>query len=644
MEKAKTVDRIVNVFAISIMFIVITFTIARFPFGVELSDDAYAVAETYMVSKGALPFINNWSHMPGWTLLLAPFIKVYTILAGGTDGIFLFYKFLSFFVNCFTAFMVTWLYRKHVKNAVTLCLISMIYIGATGWDYVGTFRGDNLAIDLMAVGVALIIVFFVDKKSSMKYPFVSGILLALSVLSYPALMFLFAFFIIAIIVICYRKKTGYKSFLFFLIGAILAALVIILYLSINGGFINIFSGIKILLNDVAYFRIKNPGISKLRSYMKTVATQLFQIVKLSGIPFIVFLFIGLGNYIKWNKFIKWDSDNIFIKKPCIDSEKKFFSFKIVKLKQILLISIIIGICFYHIKLIMQYKKFNDADISLYAMSAEAFAVIFIYPFIKIKKEFCKYLMGFIWFPTLIWMFLTGIVSFATMVSRHALLKNASFLLGLFVIFAIEDVFIIHMKHNKEENEKKRFSKKYEREILKLIPVVVMIIISFTYLFNAYSYVYREEPISQLNTVVESGPYKGMRTTAIRANGIIELNKKIDEYIDKDDYVLAMDNDPFIYLMSEGHICTPSTWDMAFYSYNFDQPDLYYDYFKVTNTEPTKIIYFNYGRDEIMSIDVDYRFNEFVHNNYNLIYENRHIFEWNYCGKNIICELLIFCRK
>ena len=84
--------------------------------------------------------------------------------------------------------------------------------------------------------------------------------------------------------------------------------------------------------------------------------------------------------------------------------------------------------------------------------------------------------------------------------------------------------------------------------------------------------------------------------------------------------------------------------MALYSYHFDQPDLYYDYFKVTNTEPTKIVYFNYGRDEIMSIDVEYQFNSYVREKYDLIYENRDLFEWNYVGRDLACELLIFERK
>ena len=128
----------------------------------------------------------------------------------------------------------------------------------------------------------------------------------------------------------------------------------------------------------------------------------------------------------------------------------------------------------------------------------------------------------------------------------------------------------------------------------------------------------------------------MRTTEERAECLIKLDRILDEYIDGDDYVLFMDNAPFLYLMSEGRICAPSTWDMTLFSYGFDQPDIYYDYFAVTGMEPSKIVYFNYGYAEIMSIDVEYGFNDYVRDHYNLIHENRNVFEWNYLDADVKC--------
>lgn len=94
--KINVEEKISKIFACIIIGIVFGFTIIRLFYGAELSDEAYTVAETYMVSRGALPFVNNWSQMPGYTLLLAPFVKIYTMIVGGTDGIVLFFRFLSF--------------------------------------------------------------------------------------------------------------------------------------------------------------------------------------------------------------------------------------------------------------------------------------------------------------------------------------------------------------------------------------------------------------------------------------------------------------------------------------------------------------------------------------------------------------------
>lgn len=644
----KIIEKVINVFAVLVMVVVVVFTMTRLFFGVDLSDEAYSVAETYMVSKGALPFVNNWSQMPGWTLLLAPFVKLYTIFTGGTDGIFLFFRFLSFFVNGLTAFIVAHLFRNHVKNKILLSLITIIYVGATGWDYVAAFRGDRLALDLLAVGVALIIVFFADAKYSMKYLFTSGILLALSVLSYPTFLIEYLFFVIAIFVLCYKRKIGYKGLLFFSCGSTLTAVMVILYLSIRGGFTNIFSGLHYIMKDVTYFQLENQGIVKLPPYIKTIVSQILRILRLSILSFAVLFFFAVFLYFVMHRkeFVRYDTDSIYIRKIkiAVDKETEYFTVKRKHIKQLLLLSVIAGICLYHINLLLIYKMEDHTYISLYAMSAETLAVLFIWPFIKSEKRFCKYLMGLIWFPTFIWVIITGVGTYADMISRHPLFKNASFLLGLFVYFAVKDIFAGSPKVEDSDGEGVPVLRIGYVLLSKGIPIAVMMIISFTYLFNAYSYVYRDESIWHLNTVVKSGPYKGMRTTLIRANGLIELDKKIDEFIGKEDYVLAMDNDPFIYLMSEGHICTPCTWDMALYSYHFDQPDLYYDYFKVTNTEPTKIVYFNYGRDEIMSIDVEYQFNSYVREKYDLIYENRDLIEWNYVGRDLACELLIFERK
>ena len=581
--KNKIYEKLANYYGIFVIGVVFFLTIGRLFYGVELSDEAYTVAETYMVSEGALPFVNNWSQMPGYTLLLAPFVRVYTMIFGGTDGIFLYFRFLSFLININVAIFVSIVLRKYIKNIIVLTLCSLIYVGASGWDYVSAFRGDNLSIDLLAVGVLVLAIAFAEEKSNYVWYFLSGLLIALAVLCYPTLVFEYAYFLVAIISLCIGKKKSLKILASFLIGSAISTVVIAGYLSLNSGFLSIFSGIKYLLQDVTYFQIENTGFSKVPSYFIMMLEEI-----------IMLAIASIGCYVLFTV-----CSFVFLRKKIFVIDLDYCSIKRIYIRRIAMISLIAGICIDHLYQLWRFKTTDSINISLYAITIETIAVPVVWRFIKEKKKISNYLMGFIWAPTYIWVVATGIVTYSSMFHRHVLMKNAAFLLCIFTTWAVKDCF---KKENDDHSTNNSIANAMYSFFVCSLPIILLMGNSFTYLFNAYAYVYRDESIRRLNTVVAEGPYRGMYTTEKRANGLIELDSIIDKYVDTNDYVLAMDNDPFIYLMSEGRICTPSTWDMALYSYNFDQPDIYYDYFKVVGTEPTKIIYFNYGRDKIMSID------------------------------------------
>lgn len=624
--KKTVIGKFPNALAVLVIGAVLAFTIIRLFYGAELTDEAYSAAETYMVSEGALPFVDNWSQMPGFTLLLAPFVKVFTVVSGGTDGIFLFFRFLAFGINAITALAVTLLLRKYIKNTIILLLCSLTYVSASGWDYAVAFRGDHLAIDLLAVGAVVLAAEFTQEKENVWRLFISGVLVSLSVMCYPTLAVVYLYFILAIVFLCVTKKTDLKNIVFFGAGSLAAAIAVVGYLALNSGITDILTGIKYLLKDVTYFQLQNEGFSKVPGYFSEMVRRLFHLLTISGGCFII-LFAAVSIFYRKTIFAA-DSGDCVLKKW---------------IGRILLVSLIVGICVYHLYQVSRIKAVSNTDITVYAMTIETIAVPLVWPFIKKEKKLSKYMMGFIWFPTYVWVVITGIGTYTNMMRRHDLLKSAVYLLGIFVFLAVKDCLFAEKPEEKELIKKKNVIVLYNI-FGHLLPVILIAVIMFSYLFNAYTHVYRDEPILMLDTVVAEGPYKGMRTTEERAECLIKLDRILDEYIDGDDYVLFMDNAPFLYLMSEGRICAPSTWDMTLFSYGFDQPDIYYDYFAVTGTEPSKIVYFNYGYAEIMSIDVEYGFNDYVRDHYNLIHENRNVFEWSYLDADVKCEMLVFERK
>ena len=57
----------------------------RLHYGVEISDEAFYVAEAYIVSNGAIPFTDNFFQAAGSALLYSPLVKIYTVVSGGAE-------------------------------------------------------------------------------------------------------------------------------------------------------------------------------------------------------------------------------------------------------------------------------------------------------------------------------------------------------------------------------------------------------------------------------------------------------------------------------------------------------------------------------------------------------------------------------
>ena len=98
-----------------------------------------------------------------------------------------------------------------------------------------------------------------------------------------------------------------------------------------------------------------------------------------------------------------------------------------------------------------------------------------------------------------------------------------------------------------------------------------------------------------------------------------MEKTIKSSTNSLDTVLFMDCVPMAYLMTDARHTAPSTWDIQLYTYGFKDDTLLQKYFKTVNRTPDKIIYIFTGRDKVLSIDSkDYKFNDYVKSNYELV--------------------------
>ncbi len=156
--------------------------------------------------------------------------------------------------------------------------------------------------------------------------------------------------------------------------------------------------------------------------------------------------------------------------------------------------------------------------------------------------------------------------------------------------------------------------------VKATAAVLAVLFSVMQGYIDFTFVYRDSPLTQLNTRVEQGVYKGMYTTPEWARDVVELEIFLDANIAPTERVSFRDNAPVAYLMQNKNVCDVRTWDEMQYSYGSDDPSSMYRYYQNTESVPDVIAYVDFGRDPVMSIDntsATFQYNDFVNRYYDL---------------------------
>ena len=151
---------------------------------------------------------------------------------------------------------------------------------------------------------------------------------------------------------------------------------------------------------------------------------------------------------------------------------------------------------------------------------------------------------------------------------------------------------------------------------KLLSGVSIVIFAIALIASDMIFVYRDEPMKEMTTVVSEGVYKGIRTTFEKAKCLPEIEKYIDSITENGKKIMFRDNVPFAYLMYKGETCELQTWDILNYTQGWKLERIMYNYFLITDTYPDEIVYIDFGRDDCLSIEGDtFRFNKWVNSYY-----------------------------
>ena len=554
----KTYKILIISFEIILILLVLFTMINRVKYGVDFSDESWYVAEPYAVAEmGAVPLVDNVTQSPGFTIPLAFAFKLFCILNGGTEGIVFFSRLLFIIVSFLVACTTFYIIKRYTLIKMPIIIIIPLFLASNTGYSLYAVNYHTIGLIYLPLIIALIFAEYDDNsRKSFIWGLLAGFVAVRAVLgTVQIIIALFVFFV----VLCLQKK--FKRIAGILTGWFLTWFIIICTIGVKYGFESFFLWVKMYLNQ-GYFLIGN--LWNFRRSVKGIKLLFKYAVK---------MFILLG-------VIK-----------LLTRKKIFESFLIISVLSLITIGIVFSI-----------RKNDHYEIIL---SRFSWFLPILYGLYTTKKNFYNKPIMIIYLAYLSVYFSVSYTTASGFGPGKAYWLFAPILLTIIMLY---NYCIINLKD--------KLNSYSFYIIIKCWIICIILLLGAFKIWAQYSYVYRDDNILLLSNRVDKGIWKGLYTTEQRKKCILGVEDYLKKITNEEDYVLCLDWVSFGYLMVNGRICSPTTFDASHYSYNINTPNPYYMYFAVVNRVPNKIIYIDYGHDKIISIDnPEWKFNIFVNSFY-----------------------------
>ncbi len=569
-----------ELFVLSAVLLAAAAMLAKAFFGTELTDEAYYVADALGMLRGNLPYVyNDFSLGTGSAFLLIPPLWIYEMLVPDGEGVFLFSRisFLAFHLACIAGIYL--LLKRHVRrlNAMLFALILIPFInqGIMNYSY-------NTIPAILFCLVALLLFDGVEdpRRGSAAESFAAGFFSGIAVFANPGYAFAVLFFLI-LIPLRSAKKSRLRNLLSYIAGGVLEILAVFTPLLCISGAEALWQGLEPMFTDK--FPVppqSSEGLLSKLTIFAWVAGRMAVVLTLGFLSVSALLSRKTGK--KGGK------------------EEKDLALRL---------TMALTVCFYSL-LYLIVQASDDVPCRFGVLAAILFALTLLR---RQDRDFpLLYYCGI--YPILyVWMQVLLISTSDTVVRFWACLP---------VLFAILLLLL-------EKGEKP----------VRTAAFAAVLLCTFLQGYTLLRFPYRDAQTGELTARVESGVYKGIRTTPERARDLPELEEYLNSVVGGDERYAFLDNVPCAYLMMHGgQMCDISSWDVLNYSYGRNMPSKLFDYYRRRGAVPDVIVYIDIGRDPEMSIEnEEYRFNDFVLAYYDMTEETKpnatfsHVMVFRYAG-------------
>lgn len=545
--------------AITIVMLVRTF------FGLDITDEAYYMAEGRTVLEGNLPYALNNSNATGMTIIMTPFIALFRLFSPEYEGYFLYMRICFVLFKSVILLIGFYLLKRKISMFYSACIV--LFMAAYHIHAIQNFSYNT--ISLFMVFIVGILLFVLqgdgpDSKFTRAGFFIAGFLSAIAVFAHPAHAATIVIYIILLVV--FRNKP--QNIIMYLLGGIAQIVVLFTAVIAQSGWKTFFLGLTDFLNGIG--GVEKPDKPEVMNYIWRAYGHLWKIMFITFVLsfFIIMLIRKKKTGSSWRDLFK-DTGKV--------QARAVYAFYF---------SIILG-------LIYIFRQGNVQNV-ISQVGACAFFVVIV----SVIFFFHDAAVWFIGVPYSVFCLVEAFMTATTSPASRF----------MHVVPSLAVIFIISSR------AQVNIADTLKSYIVPTIAVFLVIICEM----NGLRYVYRDGSLPELTYQVNEGVYKGIFTSEKNAKDTVELENYIKSNTSEGELISFRDNVPAGYLFMNGRICDIRTWDCMQYSYGKNDPSALYAYYERSGNIPDKIIYVDYGRDEKLSLDDNgYLYNEFLELHYSL---------------------------
>lgn len=464
--------------------------------GLDWTDESFYALEAYRLTLGDHLFQSIWNATQLSAMLYSPIVAIYTSLTGGTTGIILFLRIVFLIILFAIAILFYCAVRK--KAGTLWALLAVIPIFFFSQPLTFSYNTIHMAAFFAACGFLFAAGQTTQEKRRATLMTLAGAACGTAFICYPPTIMALPLFCVWIL---FEPSLGNSArekachFGFFALGGLLCIIALIVFISVNSSFDALFH----------YMRDLRSGSKKSRSLVDYALSLYGVYGRTSTLATIAACAFGFSS--------------TFVKNEKAKTALRAIAFLGAA-------SVIAWQCY------RASGNFGIASIQqnvLFAMTINGLAVLSV--------------NRFRWDSSL-WMFLTGIIiSIAVYYGTSNSAPYYAYPTALSVSAIL--LYIGNTSENWLSSANGR------RAIAAVSSAFLAIACAF-----CFFYVYRDAPLQDLDTQIDSGPGAGLYTTKERVEQNQALLDAIDRYAPSDGNVL------FVRLLPYGYLCTnslPAVW-------------------------------------------------------------------------------------